>query len=65
MNAKFNDGVIYCVWLLLCHHQEEQYAKWILQETGMTKADAIRAIKRNGVGETEMMEFLEEEKVFK
>lgn len=56
--GKFENGIWVAVQFLVCSHNETELAKQLVEESGLTMKDCLKAQKESGFEDVTMMEFI-------
>lgn len=57
--GKFENGIWVAVQFLVCSHNETELAKQLVEESGLTMKDCLKAQKESGFEDVTMLEFSE------
>lgn len=57
--GKFENGIWVAVQFLVCSHNETELAKQLVEESGLTMKDCLKAQKESGFEDVIMLEFSE------
>lgn len=58
MGKQFNNGIWSAVQFLVCSHNETELAKQLVEESGLTMKDCLKAQKESGFEDVTMLEFI-------
>lgn len=56
--GKFENGIWVAVQFLVCSHNETELAKQLVEESGLTMKDCLKAQKESGFEDVTMLEFI-------
>lgn len=56
--GKFENGIWVAVQFLVCSHNETELAKQLVEESGLTMKDCLKAQKESGFEDVIMLEFI-------